>query len=300
MKKIIIIFILISMITAFAFIPLQIMAQMTDRHCEFEIYNPKMFGIEATKISLVTEDNLTLTAWDVEAEEPRGTMIFVSGIHNPSVTYFFGHAKMMENNGFSSLLIELRSHGESEGNKIGLGMLEYKDVEAGVNYIKNKEEYKDLPIIIFGVSMGGATAINSIGEIEEIDGLISLSAYSSWVDVFYDNMVNLGISKFAATIEKPFVWLYLGFDYGFDKINITPKNEIKKLNGRPALLMHSTNDSQVPYESFERLKKVAIDEVEVFIREGNYHFITYDNYGSEPWNDKEYANAIINFLNKNF
>ena len=113
-------------------------------------------------------------------------------------------------------------------------------------------------------------------------------------------MVSLGIPKFVATIEKPFVWLYLGFDYGFDKINITPENEIKKLNGRPALLMHSTNDSQVPYESFERLREVATDEIETFIREGNYHFITYDNYGSEPWNDTEYANAIINFLNKNF
>ena len=174
MKKLIIIFIILSIITAFAFIPLQIIAQMTDRHCEFETYSPEIFGVEATKISLKTEDKLTLTAWDVEVDKPKGTVIFVSGIHSPSVTYFFGHAKMMEKNGFSSLLIELRSHGESEGNKIGLGMLEYKDVEAGVNYIKSKEEYKDLPIIVFGVSMGGATAINSIGEIEEIDGLISL------------------------------------------------------------------------------------------------------------------------------
>ena len=61
--------------------------------------------------------------------------------------------------------------------------------------------------------MGGATAINSIGEIEEIDGLISLSAYSSWVDVFYDNMVSLGIPKFVATIEKPFVWLFNYFKF---------------------------------------------------------------------------------------
>ena len=104
MKKILIVFIIISIITAFAFIPLQIMGEMTNRHCEFEIYEPDVFGIDATKITLHTEDDLKLVAWDVEAEKPRGTVIFVSGIHNPSVTYFFGHAKMMKDNGFSSLL----------------------------------------------------------------------------------------------------------------------------------------------------------------------------------------------------
>ena len=78
--------------------------------------------------------------------------------------------------------------------------------------------------------MGGATAINSIGEIEEIDGLISLSAYSSWADVFCDNMVELGIPRLIANLEKPFVWLYLGFDYGFDKIGINPgKTALRQL-----------------------------------------------------------------------
>lgn len=300
MKKIIIITIILIIIGAFAFIPLQIIGQMTNRHCDFEVYEPEMFGVTADKVYLETEDDLTLAAWDIEVDNPRGTVIFVSGIHNPSVTYFFGHAKFLEQNGFSSLLIEMRSHGESEGEKIGLGMLEYKDVEAGVKYIESKDAYKELPIIVFGVSMGGATAINSIGEIDEIDGLISLSAYSSWADVFCDNMVELGIPRFVANLEKPFVWLYLGFDYGFDKLSINPLNEIKKLNGRSALLMHTTNDSQVPFDSFEKLTKEIDDNVDTFVREGNYHFVTYDNYGSKPWEDTEYANAILNFLNTNF
>ena len=207
---------------------------------------------------------------------------------------------MMMDNGYSSLLIELRAHGDSEGQKIGLGMDEYLDVKAGVNFLKSNEIYKDLPIIIFGVSMGGATAINSIGQIEDIDGLISLSAYSTWADVFCDNMVELGVPRFIAELEKPFVWLYLCFDYGFDKIGINPLNEIKKLDGRPALLMHSKEDSQVPYESYERLIESAEEEVSSYIREGNYHFITYDGYSNKPWADKEYSGVILDFLDENF
>lgn len=299
-KKLLILMLIAFIITAFAMIPIQIIGKMTNYHSYVSVYDSDMFGVKSNKINLETEDGLTLAAWQVEAENPKGTVIFISGIHNPSVTYFFPHAQMMENNGYSSLLIELRAHGESEGEKISLGMEEYLDVKAGVSFLKQSEKYKDLPIIIFGVSMGGATAINSIGQIEEIDGLISLSAYSTWADVFCDNMVELGVPRFVAELEKPFVWLYLCFDYGFDKIGINPLNQIKKLDGRPALLMHSKEDSQVPYESYKRLIESAEQEVSSYIREGNYHFITYDGYSNKPWADTEYSGAILNFLEENF
>lgn len=299
-KKILICLIIFFIISAFAMIPVQIIGRMTNIHSYVNVYDSDMFGVKSNKIKLKTEDGLNLAAWQVEAQNPKGIVIFVSGIHNPSVTYFFPHAQLMKENEYSSLLIELRAHGDSEGNKIGLGMYEYLDVKAGVDFLKSNEKYKDLPIIIFGVSMGGATAINSIGQIEDIDGLISLSAYSTWADVFCDNMVELGVPRFIAEIEKPFVWLYLGFDYGFDKIMINPLNEIKKLNGRPALLMHSREDSQVPYESYERLIKSAEQEVSSYIREGNYHFITYDGYSNKPWADTEYSKAILKFLEENF
>jgi len=299
-KKILILAVILFIITAFAMIPIQIIGQMTNFHSYVNVYDSDMFGVKSNKIELLTSDGLKLAAWQVEAENPKGTVIFISGIHNPSVTYFFPHAKMMEDNGYSSLLIELRAHGESEGNKIALGMDEYLDVKAGVDFLKNNEKYKDLPIIVFGVSMGGATAINSIGQIKEIDGLISLSSYSNWADVFCDNMVELGVPRFIAELEKPFVWLYLCFDYGFDKIDINPLNEIKKLDGRPALLMHSKEDSQVPYESYERLIKNVEQEVRSYIREGNYHFITYDGYSNKPWADTEYSETILDFLYENF
>lgn len=299
-KKGLILLLILFIITAFAMIPVQVIGQMTNIHSEVNVYDSDMFGVKSNKIELNTEDNLKLVAWQVEADSPKGTIIFISGIHNPSVTYFFPHAQMMKDNGYSSLLIELRAHGESEGNKIGLGMHEYLDVKAGVEYLKTIDKYKDLPIIVFGVSMGGATVINSIGEINDIDGVISLSAYSNWADVFCDNMIQLGVPKFIANFEKPFVWFYLGFDYGFDKIGINPLNEIKKLNGRPALLMHSKDDSQVPYESYKRLIENVGDDVSSYVREGNYHFITYDGYSNKPWEDVEYSEAILGFLDENF
>lgn len=257
---------------------------------------PAGYGIDAVSIELITDDNLGLEAWEVTAEQPRAEIIFLSGIQNPSVTFYFPHAKWLQSEGYSSILLEMRAHGGSEGDEIALGMKEYLDVKAAVDYIKKKD--KNLPVIVFGVSMGGATAINSFGEIPELDGLISLSAYANWPDAFCYNMELMGIPEPIPTIEKHFVWLYMGVTYGFDCLRVNPLNEIEKHKGRPALLMHSTQDREVPFTSFEKLS-AKIPQAETFVREGDFHMIT-SNYLIESGDDPEYTNAILEFLNKHF
>jgi len=290
----------VIVVAGLAAIPPMVMKDMILMHADVKEMPPEQFGVEAEEVWLTTEDGLRLVSWEVKADNPRGTVIFLSGIHNPSVTSYFGHAKMMADNGYSSLLIEMRSHGRSEGDKIYVGTREYLDVKAGTGYIKSRAAYKDLPVIAFGVSMGGATAINSIGEIPDIDGLISVSAFSSWEDAFCDNMIGMGFPSVVAKMEKPFVRLYMGLEYGFGSIRVSPVNGIKKLNGRPALLMHSTEDSQIPYISFERLKEAASGTVETFVRTGDHHMMCMEEYFREPWKDEEYADAILSFLKKYF
>lgn len=303
-KKIIIIItviIFLVIIGVFSAIPPIIMSKMVNSHMDVEVISPNVYGIDAESLKLITDDELAIAAWKVEAENPKAIVILLSGIENPSVTAFWGYSKMLMDNGYSSLLIEMRAHGDSEGDRVSLGMDEYLDVKAGVEYIKSVKKYEMVPIIVWGTSMGGTTAINSIGEIPEIDGLISCSAYSSWPDVFCDNMVNMGMPRFIANIEKPFVSLYMGFAYGFDKLHINPLHEIKKLNGRPAFIAHSKDDSQVPYASFERImKKAKGQNIQEFVREGDEHFIIYEEYFDNPVEDKEFSSAIISFLDNNF
>ncbi|MCG8447351.1 MAG: lysophospholipase [Hyphomicrobiales bacterium] len=281
-------------------IPHIIMDDIVNQHVDFkDIYSAADFGLTSDKIALLTEDGLKIIAHEVSINQPKAMVIFLSGIHNPSVTAFFGHAKMLKENGYGSILLEMRAHGESEGDLICLGYKEYLDTKAVVDYIGDK--YKNTPIIVYGLSMGAATAINSIGEIDEIDGLISMSAYSAWEDAFYDNMIFMGAPKIYASIQRPFVQIYLAVRYGLKSFNIKPKNEIKKLGDRPALIIHSNQDSQVPFQSFDRIMKNAPDHVESWAREGDLHFIVQDeNTFFNPTNDKEYSDRILAFLNKNF
>lgn len=280
-------------------IPPLIMGPMVNMHVHFDtVHTAEEFGLAAEKLWLETDDALHIIAYDVPVEAPKAVVIFVSGIHNPSVTAYFGHARMLHDHGYASVLYEMRAHGESEGDVIGLGYTEWLDTKAVVKYIKAKDTYKDVPIVVYGVSMGGATAINSIGQIEDIDALISLSAYSSWPDAFCDNMVGMGAPQAFGTIQKPFVSLYNVFKYGVQSLRMQPKNQIVRLGNRPALIMHSLEDSQVPFASFERIMKQAPGHVETWVREGDAHLIAHDF--TSPTNDPAYADRILSFLERHF
>lgn len=297
----ILIFILIISVGIFAIMPPYITGGTVNTHISFsKYYSPEDYGITSRELTLKTSDGFNIAAHEVSVEKPKGVVIFISGIQNPSVTVFYDHSRLLKEHGYASILYEMRAHGKSDGNLICLGFKEYLDTQAIVDYIKSNPVYKDVPIVVEGLSMGGVTAINSIGRIKEIDGLISISAYSSWEDAFIDNMAGMGAPKFFCIIEKPFVKLYLGFKYGFDVYNINPKNEIKNLGSRPALIMHTKGDSQIPYKSFERILANAPDHVETWTREGDFHFFVKDNMLDNLKTDPEYSDRIIDFLDKNF
>ena len=290
--------VLVALIVAgLAATPFLMMSSFVDRHVDFKkLYAASDYGLTAEPLTLTTEDGLKLAAWRVDADDPRAAVVFLSGIHSPSVTAFFGHAAMLRKEGFSSVLVEMRAHGESEGDLICLGTKEVLDVQAAVRHIKGLDP--ELPVVVYGLSMGAGAAVNAIGETMEIDALVTLSAFSTWPDVFAYNMELMGIPKVLCELEKPFVWLYMGVKYGSDGLRVNPLDEIRKLNGRPALLMHSKGDTQVPYASFEMLK-AALPEAETYVVDGDYHFICDDHF-LHPEEDMAYSEAVLGFLNEHF
>lgn len=298
--RLLISFIAVS-ITIFSIVPPLMMKDVVNSHVDFnKVYKAEDFGLTSEKLTLNTSDGLAISAQEVYVKTPKAVVIFISGIQNPSVTAFFDHARLLKEHGYASILFDMRGHGESEGDEISLGFKEYLDTKAVVDYIKSNVKYQYVPIVVFGVSMGAATAINSIGEIKEIDALISTSAYSSWEDVFCDNMEAMGVPKILTAIQKPFVKLYTTFRYGVHSYVVSPKDEIKKLEKRPALIMHTKGDTQVPFKSFERIVKNAPSQVETWTREEDYHFFVKDSNFDKLKNDPEYSERIIGFLDKHF
>lgn len=293
-------FSILLLLTVFRIVlPFFILHGIADRHVDFrEIYAPSDFGLEARHCFVTTDDDLKISVYEVETAHPKAVIICLSGMHHPSATAYLGHASLFRKLGYATLFFDMRAHGESQGNKICMGYREHLDVKALVKYVRTRDMYRELPIVLLGMSLGASTSIIAAGMMPEVKGLISISAFSSWEDIFADKMTAYAPAIFAR-LEKPFVLLSARIKYRVDSKSVSPVVAIKNLDARPVLLMHSRNDSEVPFANFERLMKHAPKNVETFVREGDMHSIIRGKF-TEPENDPEYLSVITSFLEKHF
>ncbi|MBQ4062632.1 MAG: alpha/beta fold hydrolase [Christensenellaceae bacterium] len=259
------------------------------------VYQADDFDIQSNDMMLVTDDGYEVFVSEVLCDEPKGIVVFLSGIQQPSVTYFYPQAKWLKKNGYAAFLLEVRGHGKSEG-KVSLGCKEYYDVRAVVEYIETVPQYKDVPITLMGVSMGGAVAVNSFGSIEEVDGVIAMSAYSSFGDVAADQIIEYYGPKWLSQAAKHSMRMWLKVYFGSDGIEMSPVNQITNADGRKVFLIASAGDKTVPVSSLARLAAASDGETEIWIRDSHDHFIIKDNDFMEFYKDEEYCNRILEFL----
>lgn len=263
----------------------------------FTIYPASDYGLTAEDILLRTDDGIDLRAYRVEPEKPRGRVILLSGIDSPSVTAFWGYARMFAQWGYGSVLLEMRAHGESGGDKITLGYQEVLDVKAAVEYLSAEDGPTVLPVVVMGTSMGGAVALNAAGVIPEIDGVISQSAYSSWEDNLKDLLCAYGVPRWMGEIQKRILQGYLRLRYGSAAPHRSPLNSLSALAERPVLLIHSRGDSQVLFDNFLRMKEILGPLGRTYTVEGDFHFITAsDEIFDDPRLDIEYSSVLRDFL----
>lgn len=278
----------------------QVIDYLVDKHVNYDrIYDARDFGLPAPdSLRLKTADGFGIFAYEICPEQPKGVVICLSGIENPSVTAFYGHAAEFYKAGVATIMPDLRGHGKSDGNRICLAYEETRDVKAVTDYIKGNVKYKDVPVIVMGVSMGGAVAIRSICENKDIDALVSLSAFSSLED-FLQTMREALLPMIPAEQLNIVTGEIVRDKYGVDSSVSSPLYALCGLDNRPVLMMHSRQDTQVPYSCFEKLTAEAskyTHDIDTMTVEGDEHFICKDF--THPAADKEYMRRLMRFIRK--
>lgn len=138
-------------------------------------------------ITIKSRDDLTLHGDYFPADEPSDTIVI--GFHGytsmgmndcPSICKFF-----LEK-GADCLIVDNRAHGKSEGKYIGFGILDRFDCLEWIKYAVSRFG-EDKKIILFGVSMGGATVLMTSGFTdipENVKAIVADCAFTSPYDVF--------------------------------------------------------------------------------------------------------------------
>lgn len=138
-------------------------------------------------VTIKSNDGLTLHGDLFLAQKPAmRTAILFHGYTSCGINDCSNMAEYFMERGYNTLIVDQRSHGKSEGQYIGFGILDRYDCVNWIKYI-TKRLGKDSEIVLYGVSMGGATVLMASGLDDfpkQVKAIIADCAFTSPYDVF--------------------------------------------------------------------------------------------------------------------
>lgn len=204
-----------------------------------------------------------------------------------TLMYYVG--EIFHNKGYNALLPDLRGHGKSGGGYIGMGWHDRLDVLRWIEEIKKED--KRAEIVLYGVSMGGATVMMTSGEKldKRVKAIIEDCGYTSVKDIFLCQMKKLKVPSF------PFLYLTAFLCQRKNKYNLLKASAIEQVKKSkvPMLFIHGENDGFVPPQMLDMLynaKKKGFKER--FMVKGAGHGV------SAMVDKEEYWGRVFGFLDR--
>ncbi|BAS26318.1 alpha/beta hydrolase [Limnochorda pilosa] len=258
---------------------------------------PESFGLQAETVSLTSSDGLALQAWWVVPQaEPKGTVILLHGMDGMDATSMLGHARFLGDAGYASLALDMRAHGRSEGDRIGLAFEEPRDVSAAIDWVLAQEPVAGKPLILLGASLGGATALRAAAARPEVDAVVSEGSYASVDRMVVGFMEMMGAPRALALALDPFAKLALLTLYGVWPATASPVHDIGAIAPRPVLLIHGEKDDQISLDHLAALQAAAGPGAEVWVVPGAGH-IVFEDVALGP-RDGTYKARLAEFLSE--
>ncbi len=217
--------------------------------------NPKRYGLDYESVAFPTSDGLTLRGWFIpaatESLEPshQGEMA-----GNTCATILVGHgypfdkANILQHAlflhpSFHLLVFDFRYFGESDGAYTTAGLLETRDVQAAVEYVKSRSDVNPKQIGSLGFSMSASAFI--LTSPPDVKAIVADSPYATLEGLIARQFFFLpGFTKWPlVAMTKLYARLLLGVRVS----DAAPVDVVRDLN-TPLLIIHGDADSQIPLE----------------------------------------------------
>ncbi len=120
---------------------------------------PADLGLDHENVTLTTVDGVELAAWYI----PSTSSAAVVMMHGAGSTRsdVLDQAAVLHRNGFATLLIDARGHGDSDGTAMDFGWFGDLDIGAGTAYLATRSDVDPERIGVVGFSMGGEEALGA-------------------------------------------------------------------------------------------------------------------------------------------
>jgi len=233
---------------------------------------PKSFELPYEDVSFNAPDGVTLKGWWVPAPEARGTVVLVHGL-NRSRIEMVKKVPFLHKQGWNALLFDLRHHGESGGSASSFGFFEKQDVHAATAFARSRAQG---PVVLWGVSLGGASATLAAAEDPGVAALVCDSSYRSLRDTVSHHLRLFRGFRWWLRIVPNWpvaneVVYWIGRRARFDPDAVDVRGAAAHLAPRPCLFVCNSGDRRMPSEIAFELKAAAGPQAHVLVVPGTSH-----------------------------
>ncbi len=235
-----------------------------------DVYDdPANYGLCYRDLDIPVEPGVRLHGWLLEAQGPARALVVHCHGNAGNVTGHFPFVAWMPAVGLDVLCFDYRGYGRSSGAPSREGIV--RDGLAATDLALNLAGERDIPVILFGQSLGGVVAVSVGARRERVAAVVLDSAFSSW-------RREAGWAAGQSWLMYV-LWKVAGgalVSGGGDAVD-----EIARIAPRPVLLMHGKQDHIVDWHQAVDLYRAAGSPKDLWLLDDTGHCGMWDQHPSE-------------------
>lgn len=232
---------------------------------------PADLGWSYENVSLRTADGLKLKGWYIPRAggvDGRRAVIVLHGYPFDKGNILFVTPFLREH--YDLFLLDFRYFGGSAGSFTTLGLREWQDVVAAVDYLRGRGAAS---IGVWGFSLGASVGLLALTRTDDIDAVVADSPFSDIGSMTMDYYAFLpGANRLLTLYTDALARLVFGASLN----DVSPMRAVQA-SPVPVLLVHGERDSTIPQAHFERVRQALAnnEKAEFWLVDGAGHGYTY-------------------------
>ena len=228
--------------------------------------DPGQIGAAFDTVSIPSVGGKRLFGWLLHGERSDTTVIILHG-WGGNAEVMLPLARPFQRAGLHVLLFDARNHGRSDGDGHSSLPRFAEDLDHAIDWLRCSHPLQSRRIVLLGHSVGAGAVLLSASRRDDIDAVISVSAFAHPRLMMRRMLKSSRVPDWAIRLLLRYVQWLIGFDYE----DIAPVNTVCTIRC-PILLVHGRADRTVPVGDALMIARGCPEaDIELLLVEGADH-----------------------------